>query len=119
MKRHFKGGVTAKAIAEAPGLTFSQKDRLQHKWLRKTFGQAITYPTHWLPSTQSFIDASLLGMGWGMNPAPLVKEHLATRRLLELIPGAYLDVPLYWQVNRLAAEQLSGLTKKIVAAARF
>lgn len=118
MKRYFKDGVTAQSLGQAPGLTFSQKDRLQHNWIRNTLGRSIAYPTHWLPSTQSFIDACLLGLGWGMNPSLLVKNHLATRRLVELVPGAALDVPLYWQVNRLAAERLSSLTQSVVATAK-
>ncbi|MFO1142347.1 MAG: LysR family transcriptional regulator ArgP [Amaricoccus sp.] len=114
--RHFPGGVTAEAIADAPGLIFDQKDRLQHLWLRQTFGRAVAYPSHWLPSTQSFVDASLAGLGWALNPIPLVRDHLAAGRLVELVPGAVLERPLFWQVNRLAADQLSALTRHIVAA---
>lgn len=116
-ERHFAAGVTPEAIARAPAITFNQKDRLQDEWIRRTLGRSIAYPTHWLPSTQSFVDASLLGIGWGLNPARLVRDHLASGRLIELIPGAILDVPLFWQVNRLAAEQLSTLTRSIVETA--
>jgi len=35
-----------------------------------------------------------------------------------LVPGAVLDIPLYWQVNRLAAERLSALTQSVVATAK-
>lgn len=118
MARHFPAGATPEAIAGAPGLTFDQKDRLQQAWLRETFGRGVAYPTHWLPATQSFVEACLAGMGWGLNPAPLVREHLAAGRLVELVPGAALDRPLYWQVNRLAADLLADLTGKVVAAAR-
>lgn len=117
-KRHFSTGVTPATIARAPALTFNQKDRLQHAWIRQTLGKSVTYPTHWLPSTQSFVDASLTGMGWGVNPIPLVRDHLAAGRLVELVPGAVLAVPLFWQVNRLAADRLSDLTKGIVTTAK-
>jgi LysR family transcriptional regulator (chromosome initiation inhibitor) len=116
MAQHFRAEVTAEAIANAPGLVFDQKDRLQHLWIRQTFGRAVTYPSHWLPSTQSFVDASLAGLGWALNPNPLVRDHLAAGRLVELLPGAVLERPLFWQVNRLAADQLSALTKHIVSA---
>lgn len=117
VERHFSAGVTLEAIAQAPALTYNQKDRLQHHWISRTLGQSVAYPTHWLPSTQSFVLASLTGMGWGLNPGPLVRDHLASGRLVELIPGAVLDVPLFWQVNRLAADRLTDLTRKIVATA--
>lgn len=118
MARHFAGGVTPERFAMAPGLTFNQKDRLQHVWCRLTFGRSVPYPTHWLPSTQGFLDACLAGMAWALNPADLVREHLADGRLVELVPGAVVEVALFWQVNRLAAGQLSELTNRIVGAAK-
>lgn len=119
MSEHFAGGVTQEAISRAPALTFNQKDRLQSRWLRQAFGRDFVHPTHWLPSTQGFLDASLTGMGWCMNPALLAGPHLATGRLVELIPKTPLDVPLYWQINRLAADRLAELTRAVVAAARM
>ncbi len=118
MARHFAGGVTPAALARAPGLTFNQKDRLQASWVRKVMGEDIAYPTHWLPSTDGFVKASLSGMGWGLNPVQLVGDHLKTCRLVEVVPGTPLDIPLYWQVNRLAAERLGVLTSHVVETAR-
>ncbi|ODR92804.1 LysR family transcriptional regulator ArgP [Sinorhizobium alkalisoli] len=116
--RHFPQGVTKEAIGKAPLLTFNQKDRLQGRWMHQVFGEDLNPPTHWLPSTQGFVEASLSGMGWGMNPALLVNEHLATGQLVELIPDTPLDVPLYWQMNRLAADRLVDLTREVTAVAR-
>jgi LysR family transcriptional regulator, chromosome initiation inhibitor len=110
--------VSLEAIADAPALTFNQKDRLQHEWLRQAFGRDIGFPTHWVASTQGFVDASLGGMGWALNPGQLVRDHLAAGRLRELVPGAVLDRPLFWQVNRLVADPLSDLTRHVVATAR-
>lgn len=110
MDRHFPQGVTAGALSRAPSLTFNQKDRLQQDWMRATFPDVASCPTHWLPSTQGFIDACLLGMGWCMNPMQLAARYLEAGRLVELVPGARLDVALYWQVNRFAADRLAVLT---------
>ena len=118
MERHFPSGVTPEALLRAPGITFNQKDRLQRDWIRRTFGRTIVHPTHWLPSTRSFVDAALGGMGWGLNPDLLVREHLSAGRLVELVPGAILDVPLFWQINRLAADRLGILTRNVVEAGR-
>lgn len=116
--RHFVHGVTARTIAAAPALTFNQKDRLQSQWIRQELGEDVAFPTHWLPSTQSFVDASLAGMGWGLNPELLVKDHLKAGRLVEILPARPLDVPLYWQVSRLAADQLSSLSQAVIETAR-
>ncbi|RWR13304.1 LysR family transcriptional regulator ArgP [Paenirhodobacter populi] len=116
--RHFPRGVTREAMSQAPAITFNHKDTLQQDWIRQVLGGTVDHPTHWLPSTQGFVAASLAGMGWALNPAPLVRDHLSAGRLVELVPGACLDRALYWQVNRLAARDLAPLTKSIIATAR-
>ena len=116
--RYFPDGFSAEALAHAPALTFNQKDRLQHDWALKATGRDVGYPTHWLPSVHSFVEAALNGMGWGLHPEALVADHVAAGRLVELAPGVRLEVPLYWQINRLAAERLSSLTRCVVATAR-
>lgn len=118
MARHFPDGVFRAALAAAPSLTFNQKDRLQEQWAKAALGSDAALSGHWLPSTQAFVDACLLGLGWGMNPELLVRDHLAAGRLVELVPGASLDIPLYWQINRLAADQLTQLTAAVSQAAK-
>ena len=118
LKRHFPAGVTAEALCRAPALTFNLKDRLQHAWIAQVLGHGVNFPTHWLPSTHAFVDGAVAGLGWGLNPLMLVDAHLAAGRLIELVPGARLDRPLYWQINRISAPQLSDLTCAVVAAAR-
>ncbi|KAA2311580.1 LysR family transcriptional regulator ArgP [Pseudooceanicola sediminis] len=116
--RHFPDGVTAGSFQLAPALTFNQKDRLQHAWARQVFGRDLAFPTHWLPSTQSFLQGSIAGMGWALNPAKLAEEHIARGDLVELVPGLGFERALFWQINRLAADQLTELTRSILAVAR-
>lgn len=116
--RHFPQGVTLPALAQAPSLVFNQKDRLQRQWMQLAFGASPDHPVHWVPSTQGFVDASLLGIGWCVNPELLVKDHIAAGRLCELEPGTPLDIPLFWQVNRIASDRLADLTRAVVETAR-
>ncbi len=118
MRRHFAGGVDASSLAEAPCLTFNQKDRLQDAWMQTLCGQAVAPPRHWLPASQAFVDASCGGLGWGLNPAPLVADALARGALVELVPGRPLQVALHWQHPRAAAPLLQRLTAAVLAAAK-
>jgi LysR family transcriptional regulator, chromosome initiation inhibitor len=120
VKRWFPDGVTTTALDHAPALTFSDKDRLQDRWLsRQVPGPVRTaFPTHRMASSQAFVDACREGLGWAMNPEPLVAAHLATGALVELVPDAPLDVPLHWQFTRLAAPALAPLTEAIRTFAR-
>lgn len=119
MARWFAGGVTPAAVAEAPALTFSDKDRLQAAWIAAEELETRTgFPSHRLASSQGFVDACLAGLGWGLNPEPLVAGYLMAGRLVELRAGCPLDVPLYWQFARLTAATVLPLTLAMRSAAQ-
>lgn len=109
----FPGGPTAEALAHAPALVYSREDRLQHRWTEGLTGRRLTMPAHMLASSQGFVDAALAGLGWGMNPEPLVAAHIAAGRLVDLAPAQPLDVALHWQFTRLAAPTLAPLTQAV------
>lgn len=119
IRRYFPDGVTADAMAHAPVLTFNQKDTMQKDWLAANFPSALVPKTHWLPSTQGFVEACLLGIGWSLNPINLVQAHIDAGRLVEIIPSATTDIALYWQVSRWAQHQFPELTRQVVNAAKF
>jgi len=118
VRRYFAKGVTVASVARAPMSNFNRKDRLQSQWIRRACGRRVDAPVHWLPSTHGSIEAAIAGIGWGLNPAVLVRAHLRAGTLIELVPGRALSVPLYWQYARLQAPALSRLTRAIVAEAR-
>ena len=115
MARWMPHGPTAAALAQAPALTFSDKDRLQEDWVTRHLGPAKrpACPTHRMASSQAFVDACLAGLGWGMNPHALVDRHIAEGHLVDLSPDQPLDVPLYWQFARLTAPATAPLTRAI------
>lgn len=117
-QRHFPQGVNAASLREAPSLRFSRKDELQARWVRSICRREVELPAHWMPSTRAFVDAGLAGIGWGMNPLPLVQAHLDAGRLVELVPGRRLHTPLVWQHARLAMPVLNRLGNAVLAAAR-
>jgi len=118
VRRYFAAGINAASLAVAPRLTFNRKDRLQAQWMRLVCRRQLDTPTHWLPSTQAFIDASIAGIGWGMNPLSLVRPQLRAGTLVELLPQRQLTVALYWQHTRLPVSMLDRLTHAVIAAAR-
>ncbi|MHB8814076.1 MAG: LysR family transcriptional regulator ArgP [Steroidobacteraceae bacterium] len=117
VRRWFDGGISPDALAGAPSLLFDSNDRLQELWARRIVRREVPLPVHRIPSTQAFIDAALAGVGWGMNPLSLVRAHLKTGALVELVPDTAVDVPLYWQATRLKVPVLERLTRSVVRAA--
>jgi LysR family transcriptional regulator (chromosome initiation inhibitor) len=65
-----------------------------------------------------YVRACEIGVGWGMHPTALARAQLAQGTLVELKPGAVLDVPLYWAHPRSAQQTLERLTQCVMAAAR-
>ncbi|MCG7392631.1 LysR family transcriptional regulator ArgP [Microvirga sp. ACRRW] len=118
IERWFPDGFTEAGAARAPSLIFNQKDRLQNLWLRQVFGADIQPPQHWLPSSQAFVDASLAGLGWGMNPEFLVREHLQAGRLVALDARFPFEVPLFWQESRIVGPVMADVTRAVLKTAR-
>ena len=115
--RHFAGGVTPAALAAAPCLRFDRRDPLQARWAREAHGVELRAPTHWVPSTQAFLDLALAGLAWGLQPVALAGPHIAARRLVALPPRQPVAVALHWTVARLHAAPLRALTEAVRAAA--
>lgn len=115
--RHFARGVDAATLARAPCLTFNPKDRLQDRWMQDLTGQPVVPQRHWLPATQAFVDATLAGLGWGLNPLPLVQPWRERGALRELVPDRPLAVPLYWQSLRHAPAAMQRLADHVHRAA--
>ena len=99
-------------------MVFNTKDELQSRWVHRLCHRHVEIPRHYLPSPHAFVAATLAGMGWGMNPLVMVREHLACGALVELLPDTPLDVALHWQQARAASKLLEGLTQHIMVAAR-
>jgi LysR family transcriptional regulator (chromosome initiation inhibitor) len=85
--------------------------------MQQHFGHNYAPPLNWVPSPQGFVIACRLGIGWGCNPDMLVAEDIENGKLVELVPGATLDIPLFWQVSRLPSGLLKSLEEAVERAA--
>ncbi|CUI78167.1 LysR family transcriptional regulator ArgP [Cognatishimia activa] len=113
MDRYFSDGVDPSSIERAPMLRFNEKDDIQFQWLDRHFSGKIRPPFHLVPSAEGYASATRFGLGWGLNPMPLVQDALKRGELVEIRPNARLKVPLYWQVSRLHKSLLAPLTRRV------
>ncbi|MEO5768278.1 MAG: ArgP/LysG family DNA-binding transcriptional regulator, partial [Polyangia bacterium] len=117
-RRWFPKGAPPEALRRAPALTFNRKDELQERFVRRVLGgRAGQLRAHMVPSPTAFVEACLLGLGWGMNPELLAEPHLRTKRLVQMVADKWLDVPLYWQQWGLASDSLNALAAALEAQA--
>lgn len=111
-----RGAVSAHRLLAWPAVIFNRKDALQDAFLAQHFGlKDVHYPRHLVPAVDAFETAIGLGLGWGMVP----EQNLRHRpELQELLPGATVDVALYWQHWAHEPPSAQRLTAAVKAAAR-
>jgi LysR family transcriptional regulator (chromosome initiation inhibitor) len=115
---HFSGGVNAASLGSAPVMVFDRADTLQHDYIRRITRRHLAPPATYLPSVREFDHAVRLGMGWGLLFGRDGERDIAEGRLIELVPGRKVEVPLFWQHWKLGSAVVDELTDTIVAAAR-
>jgi len=117
--RWFPNGFEREAGRHAPVVVFSRKDRLQADFIQAELGlMPGSYPVHYVPASAPFMDAVRLGLGYGMLPSQQYGDAVETGELIDLAPGNYTDVPLYWHAWRVQSPALERLGQAVVAAAR-
>ena len=115
--RTASGAVSVHKLLQQPAIIFNRKDALQDTFLAQHFElRQPEYPRHFAPSVEAFETAIALGLGWGMVP----EQHLAGHPgFEEVLPGATVDVTLYWQHWAREAPSAQRLTAAVKAAARI
>lgn len=115
---NFPDGVSRELVSKTTHLVFGRKDLLPQQWLLNAFGEPTPLVGHLLPSFSGYLACCLNGAGWGMNPRSSVESHLDDGTLLELVPGASVIVPLYWQSSGPGSEIMKVLSSIVVEVAR-
>lgn len=115
--RWFPDGVTPAALAVAPMVVFDRNDDLQDRWLRTRSRRRLSPPRHHVPASADFAEAVALGLGWAVLPREQSAQREAAGELVELDPGAHVDVTLHWQQWTLQTPALEAVAAAIRAAA--
>jgi LysR family transcriptional regulator (chromosome initiation inhibitor) len=109
------GAVSPHRLLAQPAVIFNRKDALQDEFLAQHFGlRQPNYPRHYAPAVDAFEVAIEQGMGWGMVPEQTLGHRPG---LEELMPGATVDVALYWQHWARESPSAQRLTAAVKAAA--
>jgi LysR family transcriptional regulator (chromosome initiation inhibitor) len=118
-RRWFPDGITREAARQAPVMVFDRRDTLQAAFLLQHFGLPEgAYPFHYVPSSDPYVQAIRLGLGYGMLALEQCAPMLASGELVDVTPGLAVDVPLYWHAWRIQPPRLERLGEALVKAAR-
>ncbi|MFE1165851.1 LysR family transcriptional regulator ArgP [Nocardiopsis sp. NPDC058789] len=111
------GATDPRRLPDAPMVNFDRKDDLQDRFLRDLTGGGSRGPTHYVPASEDFARAVLLGWGWGVIPEQQCAEGLASGALVPLAPELPVEVRLYWQRWNLRSPLLDEVTRHVRAGA--
>ena len=70
-----------------------------------------------IPTSEAYLEAVRIGLGWGVLAEIQVQQYLDSGELVAL-DGEDIEVDLYWQRWRLESEVLEKLTSSVTSAAR-
>lgn len=119
LAHYFPDGVDGAHFRRAPVAEFSHKDQLQNRYLQRFFDIGPhEYPRHRIPSSTAFCELILRGQACGMVPDQQGLDLLARGVAVDMTPGRYLAVPLYWHVWNLNSDLIRKLTATLVDVAR-
>jgi LysR family transcriptional regulator, chromosome initiation inhibitor len=105
-------------LVTLPAIAFNRKDGLQDQFLQQCFGVTdLSYPRHYIPAVDAYSHALHNALGWGMQADIQAPNDLPNGVLVDLFPGQFVDVPLFWHHWQREAPQAGRLTLAIKAAA--
>ena len=118
-RRWFPNGLEREAARHAPLMVFDRKDALQSAFLQRELGlPAGSYPCHYIPASEPFMQAVRLGLGYGMLPELQYGQLVEQGVLVDLAPRKPSDVALYWHRWQVQSPKLERLNTRVLAAAR-
>lgn len=111
----FPNGIDAESVKRAPMITFNRKDMLNVKILqRKLNAVPAGYSTHYVPSSELFMNFLEKGLAYGAIPHHQSDQPLREGKICELAQDCKETVPLFWQCWNLDSSLLQGITENII-----
>jgi LysR family transcriptional regulator (chromosome initiation inhibitor) len=103
--RQLPQGLNRGNFAQVPFLVFNRKDDMQTQWVARAFGvRAPRLQESFVPSSEAYVRAALMGWGVGVVPRLQVSGLMDSGALVALRPEVELDVRLYWHQWRLGPD---------------
>ena len=108
VERHLGGsamGLDRSNFSRLPFLVFNRKDDMQNQWVSRAFGvRAPRLHERFVPASEPYLQAVLLGWGIGLLPVVQAQPALSRGELVMLRPDTRLSLKLYWHQWKLGPE---------------
>lgn len=119
VSRHFPNGLDRASVRVAPALVFNRRDALLTDHLKRCLRlPEPSFPHHFVPAFEAYLQAAVLGYGYGMSPLAQCADALQAGLLVDITPDLPVSVPLYWHTWPVESELIGSLGRALVAGAR-
>lgn len=121
-KKWFPKGICRESLRSTPAIIFNDQDHVHFDRLEQMYGLTKrAYPYYLIPSSESFVTAIKLGLGYGFVPEFQLGTTKTNKEeeLIELLPEATIEIPLYWHHWHQQSKPLKILTEHIVNNAKL
>lgn len=108
---------SAHQLTDLPCLVYDEHDQLQHQFLKELYDTQPKF-THICPSSEGFKQAMIAGLGYGLLPTLQLGDSIENGELIDLVPGYYIDIPLYWHYWQTESPQLKSLRNFAITIAK-
>ncbi len=116
--RHCPYGLTPHNVRGLPFVACDRKDDLQRQFVAHAFGLKLaTIRQLYVPGLEAQLRAVRAQWGVSVVPKLYVREYLTSGELLNIAPGKFLPMELYWHCWSLHSASLDALTQAFTGAA--
>lgn len=113
-QKWFNSGIEYDNAAEAPTVNYNTKDTIHYQLFKNIFQKSpAKFNTHYIPSSEQLLQAVKSGLGYGAVPSIQAKDYFKTGELIDLFPGIYIDINLYWHYWNIDLRFLKQFTKSL------
>ena len=97
MTKWFPEGLSIDSARRAPIMRFNRNDHLNDLFFNGVLGyHSPSRCEYHVPSSESFFQFVYSGIACGILPELQSRPHLASNALVDCMPGAFIDVNLFW-----------------------
>jgi len=98
-------GLNRGNFSRLPFLVFNRKDDMQQQWVSRAFGvRDPRLRERFVPSSEAYVRAALMGWGVGVVPEIQVRDLLEGGALVALRPDVTVNVNLFWHQWKLGPD---------------
>ncbi len=113
--RYFPDGFTSDSLTISPAVFFNRSDRLLDQLLKDRFQPDFKkIPVTYIPSYEMFMQSIVIELGYGIIPEIQAEQLLSEKILVDISPGHYIDLKLYWHCWNIESPLIEEFSKNLV-----